>query len=183
MSERDLWHYNLRREVHWKDAYAFVERHARHFLESEPTGKNWTTTELVEFLYPWGVEPNDPEEHHVRQRIFKALAALATRGLSDCASRGTPRQLGQLDAKGTPEVKTIRPWLWHSPTSPNPESVAKPLAEREVHVVTWRLHNTDKTGRCILFSEIEMLQLWGILMRLPVSCERKTMTLGEALKL
>ena len=51
-----------------------------------------------------------------RQRIFKCLFALATRGLSDCCTKGEPVSEGKPNY-----MKAKRPWLWHRPTEPNGE--------------------------------------------------------------
>lgn len=96
----------LAQGIDWKIAYAEVERHARQILiASVPTKSTIGTTALCEALFPPEFVRGD-NALYIRRRIFKALQALATRGLADCATQGPPmkRKFG-----------TIHPWLWHSP--------------------------------------------------------------------
>lgn len=104
----DQWNAVLAPAVTWQDAYAAVEEQVRLLLSryayQRPEGA--TTAEVVEALYPFG-DTRGLEGLKARARIFKALAALATRGLADCATRGDPvtNKMG----------KTVRPWRWHAP--------------------------------------------------------------------
>mgnify|MGYP003559721779 FL=1 len=97
------------------EAYKSVEEAARLHLSMNPlfTEVGITTNELVEALYPEALARGDGVL--ARARIYKALAALATRGLADCATRGQPRKLKHMN-------KTVRPWLWHEPGEKNPEA-------------------------------------------------------------
>lgn len=109
-----FWNVTMAEAVPWQEAYKAVEMAARDKLAG--IERTLTTNELVEELYP----EQFAREAGItaRKRIYKALAALATRGLADCASRGEPRKLRH--AK-----KLVRPWLWHAPTVElNPEAVA-----------------------------------------------------------
>lgn len=100
----------------WQTAYAAVEQYARaHLLANPCFDAGCSTEELVEALYPSRLAIGDGIL--ARRRIYKALAALATRGLADCATRGPERKLNKIGAK-------IKPWLWHEPTTPNPEAQA-----------------------------------------------------------
>lgn len=100
--------------VPWQEAYATVEREARHVLDNDPTlDGNLSTAELVERLYSEEWARGDGIT--ARKRIFKALRALTTRGLADCCHRGEERRLRHSN-------KMVRPWLWHAPTSPNSEA-------------------------------------------------------------
>jgi hypothetical protein len=100
--------------VEWREAYAAVEREARALLilNGDPR-ENYTTAEMVEALYPEALARGDGIT--ARKRIFKALAALATKGLADCATRGEPRKLRHAN-------KMVRPWLWHAPAERNDEA-------------------------------------------------------------
>lgn len=110
------WNEALAEGVAWQKAYAEVEKQARAHLIANPCfDAGCTTEELVEALYPAKLALGDGIL--ARKRIFKALKALATRGLADCASRGPARVLGNRKSG----VK-IRPWLWHDPTEPNDEA-------------------------------------------------------------
>ncbi len=98
----------LAQGVDWKIAYAEVEKHAREILTrysyQRPDGVG--TTELAEALLPAEFVRGDGTLY-IRRRIFKALAALATRGLADCATPGET-----IKGKFGPK----RPWRWHAPT-------------------------------------------------------------------
>lgn len=110
-----MWNELLAPAVGWQDAYAHVERSAREYLATGKRDDNWTTTELVEALYPEQFARGDGIT--ARARIFKALAALAPRGLADCATRGPERRLKHSN-------KMVRPWLWHAPAERNAEAAA-----------------------------------------------------------
>lgn len=97
----------------WEIAYPVVEHETRALLERETqhTADNpqWSTTELVEALWPEETARGDMILR--RQRLFKALAALAEHALSDCATKGE-EQRSKFGAG-----RTIRPWLWHKPVN------------------------------------------------------------------
>ena len=105
------WNAVLAPDVNWRTAYAEISREARNFLAGR--AEQFSTTELVDRLYPEAAARG--EGITARNRIFAGLAASATRSLADCATRG-------------PEVKRmgrkVRPWVWHAPGDPNPESLA-----------------------------------------------------------
>lgn len=99
------WTTLLAPSVEWREAYAHVEREARSYLSG--FGEDWCTTmDLAEALFPEALARG--EGITARKRIYKALAALATRQLADCCTRGELRKLKH----GT---KMVRPWLWHAP--------------------------------------------------------------------
>ena len=116
------WNVLLAPTVPWQDAYATVEREARRMLTAylEPAA-TVSTTHLADMLYP-------PDQMRgeagiaARARIFKALAALAEKGLSDCASRGAPMQKKAWRA-GKLQQTTVRPWLWHAPREKQPGTI------------------------------------------------------------
>lgn len=111
-----VWNATLAPDVGWKLAYAEVERVSRIMLTARPVpGDGHTTAEMVELLYPEAQARGDGIL--ARRRIFKALDALATRGLADCAHRGAERKVKH----GT---RMIRPWRWHEPRQPNEEALA-----------------------------------------------------------
>ena len=90
--------------VPWQVAYKAVEEKVRVFLSTVPVTEYLTTSDLVEELFPEELARGDLIYH--RRRVFKALAALATRGLSDCTTRGDPKHLGNTK-------QMVRPWHWH----------------------------------------------------------------------
>lgn len=104
------WNRLLAEAVPWAEAYPAVEREARAYLQISFCGavmQNMTTGELVEKLYSEQFAKG--EGITARKRIYKALAALATRGLADCCTKGEPRPLKHN------KKKLVRPWLWHAP--------------------------------------------------------------------
>lgn len=110
------WDKALSPSVSWQEAYATVGRMARAHLEHNPMlDGDMSTADLVDALYP--EEWARGEGITARKRIFKALAALATRGLADCCHRGPERKLRH-------SGKMVRPWLWHSPREANVEAQA-----------------------------------------------------------
>ncbi len=171
MPTTQQWDNAMRRDVPWKDAYGFVERNARALLELSPGAPGISTHALAELLYP-EAEARGTVGVCSRQRIFKALAVLTVRGLSDCASRGTPRMMG-----GQGGIrKTIVPWLWHAPTSPNPEAKVKApnmVRDRECFYVKWGRRDSKlgaDDGEAILFSQLEQEQLIKVIDTLQDYC-------------
>lgn len=107
------WNRLLAEAVPWAEAYPAVEREARAYLVvTTDGGLRCTTGELVEALYPEQFAKGDGIT--ARKRIYKALAALATRGLADCCTKGEPRPLKHN------KKKLVRPWLWHAPLAKEP---------------------------------------------------------------
>jgi hypothetical protein len=107
------WDVALAPTVHWKEAYATVEREARAYLIDTGMSYNLplSTVEFVSSLCPH--EPlADWEASEIRERaikrMFRALAALAEHSLKDCCHRGMRVPLGRTRTM-------IRPWLWHMP--------------------------------------------------------------------
>jgi hypothetical protein len=101
----DQWNAVLAPAISWRDAYKDVEQQTRSMLGTLRDGDTISSADLVEALYP--VEAARGEDAlKARTRIFKALSALAERGLGDCCTRGEPvkRRFGM-----------IRPWRWHAP--------------------------------------------------------------------
>lgn len=111
------WNVAMHADRPWREAYGDVSRVVREFL-SPPIGETYSTNELVELLYPEALSRGDGL--YARARIFKALMALAVRGLADCASRGDPRKLKHTG-------RSIKPWVWHAPGERNAEYI-KPQA-------------------------------------------------------
>lgn len=103
------WNAILAPHVPWQDAYVAVEREARAYLVLTDA-KLLSTTELADALYP----PADMRGEAgigARRRLFKALAALTNHGLQDCCTRAEP-------CKSRRGLRTVRPWLWHTPRVP-----------------------------------------------------------------
>lgn len=105
MMPRIEWDRLLAPEIEWQRAYRSVGSEAKRVLDALPFAATLTTAELVEALYPQQYA-RDKAGLDARQRIFRALAAMATRDLARYASRGEPRQLKKLK-------KVVRPWIWH----------------------------------------------------------------------
>lgn len=102
----------LQPTIPWSVAYAAVEAAvtatlsdpdviARLHLEQQTL----STKELVELLWPETLARGPGIT--TRKRLFKALAALATRGLSPYCTQGEPTRNKRLG-------RDIRPWRWHS---------------------------------------------------------------------
>lgn len=104
------WNRLLAEAVPWAEAYPAVEREARAHLIITAVDLPFvgiSTAELVQALYSEQFAKG--EGITARKRIYKALAALATRGLADCCTKGEPRPLKHN------KKKLVRPWLWHAP--------------------------------------------------------------------
>lgn len=112
------WDVALAPNIPWQNAYALVEKSARLHLLHNPKidGDTLSTAAFVEIIYAESSMRGDAGLY-ARRRIFKALAALATRGLSDCCTRGPEKHIGRTKRTG-------RPWFWHAPTAPNAEARA-----------------------------------------------------------
>lgn len=110
MSEAaQFWNPLLAPEVHWRDAYPIVEAAVKALLTANPKykGLELTTTELVEALYP--EEEARGNGAAARQRIFRALEALADHGLKHWHYRGPPRMT---------RAGQVRPRVWHAERKP-----------------------------------------------------------------
>lgn len=115
----------LAEDVPWPDCYHRLEHEVRVALTQAdvPPDRPIYTAQLVAGLYP----PDDgtdsqPHTGRAKQRMFRGLMALATRGLADCATRGkVPLRPGSSRTGaygGSPRF----PWLWHRPIPrTNPE--------------------------------------------------------------
>jgi hypothetical protein len=85
----------------WQLAYRTVENATKLFLDHSPLGENIATNELVECLYPQRFAIGDGQL--ARNRIFKGLKQLATRGLQDYCTKSTaPNKYGKFG------------WRWHA---------------------------------------------------------------------
>ncbi len=111
------WRLALAPEVHWKTAYAIVEREARTFLAGKP-GLTFSTAALVD-----GVFPEGPVGFEPRRRLFRALGQMAGREMKDCVHKGeaVKRRFG-----------VIRPNLWSAPgrTGTQMQTGNPPAAQR-----------------------------------------------------
>lgn len=92
----------------WSIAYPVVAHEARLLLEGTGEALLWTTEDVVNTLWPEALARGDMILR--RQRLYKALAALAEHELSDCCTKGPERRLKH-------GGKMVRPWLWHKPKS------------------------------------------------------------------
>ncbi|MDR3562067.1 MAG: hypothetical protein P4N59_11615 [Negativicutes bacterium] len=101
----------------WQVAYPHVANVVREYLSTLPVYEMLSTDELVEHLIPPASCRGD--DVTVRNRVYKALAALATHDLADCATRGPERRMAKLG-------KNIRPWLWHAPVPLEPGTITCP---------------------------------------------------------
>ena len=86
----------------WQTAYKVVEDAVSLFLNVVRTEEvTYSTNELVEALYPLKLASGDGIT--ARNRIFKALKQLATRGLQDnCRKSGVPNRYKKFG------------WIWHA---------------------------------------------------------------------
>ena len=92
------WNIRLAPATPWQTAYAAVQEEVEAL--SWPHA-NVTTNELVEALYPLTLASGDGIT--ARNRIYKALKQLATRGLQDYCTKATiPNRYGKFG------------WLWHA---------------------------------------------------------------------
>lgn len=134
------WDEILAPSVPWQDAYAIVEREVRAFILATPAGRvsYLTTDEVVSGLYPEQFAKK--EGVTARKRLYKALAALATKGLADCVTRGEPRRLGNTK-------KMIRPWLWHAPVAKEPAPSRITAAEERARIVAFLYDSPWSTPR------------------------------------
>lgn len=103
----------LKRSQSWEAAYSVVEMAAHAYLFTA-NARDMSTADLVEVLYP-EAEARGEDGIWERNRVFKALNALATHGLKDCARRGP--------AKTNRFGSLVRPWLWSAPGDVSVEKV------------------------------------------------------------
>ncbi len=106
-----FWVMAMHPSVPAKQAYEDIATAARKILTSAK--KSISTSELVEKIFP-SKEATSPVRRAARDRIFKAMQALAVHELADCAERGPARK----NTYG----KMIKPWLWHAPSASNGEA-------------------------------------------------------------
>lgn len=101
------WNAALAADRPWQEAYATVEQQVKVLFAHNPLYEHDTlgTSTLVEALYPETYARG--EGVTARRRIFKALQALATRGLQDYATKG-PAKLNRMHVMA-------RPWVWRKP--------------------------------------------------------------------
>lgn len=116
------WATILAPTVAWQACYPIVEGEVRAKCADLLAGETLSTNDLVEQMYPEALARG--EGITARRRLYKAIAALAPRGLSDCCSRGEPRKLRHA-------AKLVRPWLWHMPSERPTE--AQPGARKCPH--------------------------------------------------
>lgn len=83
----------------WQVAYAWVEDQARAILDQLSPGCALSTTELAQRVYPM--------DHAAgKKRVFKALAAAATKTMTRYVTFGEPEKIGP---------RTGRRKTWHRP--------------------------------------------------------------------
>lgn len=113
----EKWDNLLKADVPWQQAYASVETAVLALMATPAmAGRQLTTNELVEAIYPESLARGDGIL--ARNRIYKALMALAPRGLACYASRGEERKRAHSNIK-------IRPWVWHAAGQPNTEHMQR----------------------------------------------------------
>lgn len=102
----------LAEAVPWEVAYEVVKQRVIEALSDPDTvarlhleQQTLSTKELAELLWPEALARG--EGITARKRLFKALAALAPRGLSEYCTRGEPTRNKRLG-------RDVRPWRWHS---------------------------------------------------------------------
>lgn len=102
----------LQPTIPWAVAYSAVETAVIATLSEPDTiarlhleQQTLSTKELVELLWPETLARGAGIT--ARKRLFKALAALATRGLAPYCTQGEPTRNKRLG-------RDIRPWRWHS---------------------------------------------------------------------
>lgn len=101
------WNAVLAPDQDWKPAYAAVEQQVKLLFAHNPLYAQDTlsTAALVEALYPETYARGEGQV--ARRRMFKALQALAPRGLSAYATKG-PAKMNKMRV-------SVRPWLWRAP--------------------------------------------------------------------
>lgn len=111
MAKTDRWLVTLAPSRRWQDAYPDVERIARWALAQHPE-RTYSTNDLVHALWP--INPQDlslnDELRKTHSRLYRALAGLAQHSMSDCATKGIPREIGNTKRMG-------QPLIWHHPVS------------------------------------------------------------------
>jgi hypothetical protein len=102
----------------WQGAYAYVEESVRERLSDPDTvarlhleQDTLSTNQIVELMWPERFAKGDGIT--ARKRLYKALKALATRGLADCCERGPQVEVVIAGVK-----RFARPWRWHAPKPP-----------------------------------------------------------------
>ena len=114
----------------WDVAYAQLEPIVRNVLTcwDAPPDRGVSTTSLAVVLQ------NSPTPQ-LKQRIFRALFALARHGLADCVTKGKPLiRFGQ----------TKTPWLWHRHI---PGAQDSTLPRDDVNEPTWEAYKDSILGR------------------------------------
>lgn len=106
------WATILAPSQHWRECYPIVAGEARRVLKTLGPDQSISTAHLVDQFLPESVI-RGAEQVDARQRMFRALMALAVHDLSDCASRG-PEERNSFGV--------MRRWNWHTPTEPNPDA-------------------------------------------------------------
>lgn len=99
----DFWSNALDPNNSWQKAYETVHHEARGYLTQMP-GPSISTNALVEALFPLMSTRGAGAE--ARDRIYKALKALATHDMKDCATYKDPEML---------YGKQIRRTIWLKP--------------------------------------------------------------------
>lgn len=104
-------------EVSWREFYPHVEAEAKAILSPLAEGITLTTNELAERIWPRH-ESRGADDQKRRQRVYRALFALAENGLAVYCTRQAPEK--------RPGGTLARPYAWHAakerpaPASPEP---------------------------------------------------------------
>ena len=114
----------------WQGAYEYAEESVRERLSDPDTvarlhleQDTLSTNQIVELMWPEQFAKGDGIT--ARKRLYKALKALATRGLADCCERGPQVEVVIAGVK-----RFARPWRWHAPKT-------TPLREGYVSDENW----------------------------------------------
>lgn len=133
----------------WPEAYPLIEKLVRATLANVSADRSWSTEELVNCICPKAACPpahpqssnklGQPEHADTRDKLFRALKALAPRGLADCCHRGPARKMRGIG-------RIIRPWLWHCSGPANNDSV---VLRHTTLVDRYEERFAELFGRCV----------------------------------
>jgi hypothetical protein len=106
-------------EVHWKDAYPYIQREVRAYLRTVEPLETRSTNELLDALLP----DHGGDTIVARKRVYSALERMidpitGEHYLADCFDYSEPRRVRW-------SQKLIRQKLWHYPTPHAPTPPAE----------------------------------------------------------